>query len=472
MANSPSPYLLPLFSLVLTLTYSSIHTRSATAAAITVSLSPPLPITPYTNPRERLSHLASSSITRARHLKTPHKNSSFSLTKILLFPHSYGGYSISLSFGTPPQTLPFLMDTGSSLVWFPCTRRYICTKCNFPNVNPANISTYIPKLSSSAKVLGCKNPKCQWVFGGDVQSQCWDCDQKSGNCTQICPPYGIQYGFGSTSGILLSETLNLPEKTVKDFVVGCSLMSTSQPSSIAGFGRGPESLPAQMGLKSFSYCLVSQQFDDDPVSSDLVLVSGSDSGDGHTEGLSYTPFLNNKLAPNSAYKDYYYINLRKITVGGKQVKVPYGFLFPGSDGNGGTIVDSGTTFTFMEKKLFEAVAQEFEKQLAHYSRDADVENQSGLRPCFNVTAQKNSLLFPELILHFKGGSEMSLPLANYFSLVGDSNVVCMTIVTDAVVAPGTAGGPSIILGNFQQQDFYLEYDLKNERLGFRKQVCK
>ncbi|XAR69814.1 Nepenthesin [Bertholletia excelsa] len=323
--------------------------------------------------------------------QTPHRNTSTSsLIKTPLFARSYGGYSVSLSFGTPPQTLSFVMDTGSSLVWFPCTRRYICLHCNFPNASSTNLSPFLPKLSSSAKLLGCKNPKCGWVFGADVLSQCPDCNKSSRNCTQTCPAYGIKYGSGSTSGLLLSETLKFPGRLVKDFVVGCSIFSTQQPSGIAGFGRGPESLPVQMGLKKFSYCLVSHRFDDTPKSSDMALVAGRlGAGESKIRGLRYTRFLNNKLASNPAFQDYYYVNLRKITVGGKRVKVPYKFLVPGSDGNGGTIVDSGTTFTFMAKRVFKAVAKELEKQMANYSRAADVENLSGLRPCFDISGEQS-----------------------------------------------------------------------------------
>ncbi|KAJ6778507.1 hypothetical protein OIU74_002323 [Salix koriyanagi] len=95
----------------------------------------------------------------------------------------------------------------------------------------------------------------------------------------------IQYGSGSTAGLLLSETLDFPnQKTIPDFLVGCSILSTRQPEGIAGFGRSPESLPSQLGLKKFSYCLVSHAFDDTPTSSDLVMHTGSGSGDTKTAG--------------------------------------------------------------------------------------------------------------------------------------------------------------------------------------------
>ncbi|KAI3505016.1 hypothetical protein L1887_26864 [Cichorium endivia] len=208
-----------------------------------------------------INSLASSSVTRAHLLKNPNEKSS-STSKIPLFPRSYGGYSVSLSFGSPPQKLSFVMDTGSSLVWFSCTHRYTCYNCDFPNVNQTNIPKFILKLSSSAKIIGCKNKKCGFVFGSSDPIRCSD--------NGICPAYMLQYGFGSTSELLLSETLDFNEGDATDFVVGCSIISFRQPSGIAGFGRGPASLPVQMGLKKFSYCLVSHRFDDAPVSSELV----------------------------------------------------------------------------------------------------------------------------------------------------------------------------------------------------------
>lgn len=79
---------------------------------------------------------------------------------------------------------------------------------------------------------------------------------------------------------------------------------------------------------------------------------------------------------------------------------------------------------------------------------------------------------PELKFHFKGGAEMALPLANYFSIVGEKDVICLTMVTDRDSGSELSTGPSIILGNFQMQNLFVEFDLKNEKFGFRQQVCK
>lgn len=152
------------------------------------------------------------------------------------------------------------------------------------------------------------------------------------------------------------------------------------------------------------------------------------------------------------------------------MKIPHKFLQPDFKGDGGCIVDSGSTFTFMERPVFDLVAQEFNRQMGNFSRARDVEAQSGLTPCY-VIASKKSVHLPELIFQFKGGAKMVLPSKNYFSLVGKSGALCLTIVSDNVIGPALAGGPAIILGNYQQQDFHVEYDLENNRLGFRPQNC-
>lgn len=275
----------------------------------------------------------------------------------------------------------------------------------------------------------------------------------------------ILYGSGSTAGIGLVETLNLPNKKIPNFLVGCSLLSSQQPAGIAGFGRGMSSLPSQLGAKKLSYCLVSHMFGDIPKSSMLVL----DTVYEKSKNLIRTPLLKSPfVAGRSALAGYYYVGLRKITVGEQIVKVPY-HLAPNSKGNGGTIVDSGTTFTFLNHVIFVPVMNAFVNQVKGFSRTEKIERLTNLRPCFNVSGHKIVSL-PEMKFHFQGSSEMVLPLANYFSIVGENDVICLTMVSDSRLELST--GPSIILGNFQMQNFFVEFDLKNDMFGFRHQVCK
>ncbi|OIT34652.1 hypothetical protein A4A49_55204 [Nicotiana attenuata] len=93
------------------------------------------------------------------------------------------------------------------------------------------------------------------------------------------------------------------------------------------------------------------------------------------------------------------------------------YLAPDYNGNGGSIVDSGTTFTYMNLDVFEPVLSAFVNQVKCISRTENIEKLTGLRPCFNISSHKTVSL-SELKFHFKGGSEMALPLANYFSIAG------------------------------------------------------
>uniref|UniRef100_A0A1D1Z1H5 Aspartic proteinase nepenthesin-2 n=1 Tax=Anthurium amnicola TaxID=1678845 RepID=A0A1D1Z1H5_9ARAE len=437
-------------------------------------------------PFEKLARLAAASLLRARHLKDPKRDSGSSalpipFSRTPLFPHSYGGYSISLGFGTPPQRIPLVLDTGSDLVWVPCTKSYLCNNCSFPSPgNPdsnatAVVPVFFPKSSSSARLVGCRNPKCTWIHSPEFLSRCRDCplNASAAGCSPVCPPYMIVYGSGSTGGLLLSEALRLsPEAegaAVSDFVVGCSVFSSRQPAAgIAGFGRGPASLPSQLGLGRFSYCFISRRYDDEAGESGSAVLGGAP--ESSSGGLSFTPFLQNPSS-GSPFSVYYYLGLRRITVDGKKVKIPHAALMPLPGGDGGTIVDSGTTFTYMEPGVFEAVARAVEGGVAgRYNRSAPAEQLTGLRPCFSLAAaREEGVRLPELAFHFKGGAKMRLPLANYFAFAGGSRAVCLTMVTDA--GPVDGAGPTIILGSFQQQNYYVLYDLERKRLGFRQQSC-
>ena len=131
-------------------------------------------------------------------------------------------------------------------------------------------------LSSSSDFLDCKNPKCAWVSG--LASQ---------NYSQTCP-CNFHCGLGTTLGRALTETLNFPQEAFIDLIVGCSVSSNHIDTGIVGFGRTPVSLPSQLGLSKFSYCLVSRDF---PIgyntseTSELVMYRGSGSVNGSKQRL-------------------------------------------------------------------------------------------------------------------------------------------------------------------------------------------
>ncbi|RVX06042.1 putative aspartyl protease [Vitis vinifera] len=407
-----------LFSLLLLASSS----KDNTPATITIPLTSTFTNSPSTKPLRFLQHLATASLSRAHHLK--HGKTS-PLTQISLSPHSYGGHSIPLSFGTPPQKLSFLVDTGSHV------KSQMC-KHFFPRCSP-------------------------WVP---------PCNGNSKNCSHACPPYSLQYGTGASSGDFLLENLNFPGKTIHEFLVGCTTSAVGEVTSaaLAGFGRSMFSLPMQMGVKKFAYCLNSHDYDDTRNSSKLIL----DYSDGETKGLSYAPFLKNP--PD--FPIYYYLGVKDIKIGNKLLRIPSKYLAPGSDGRGGLMIDSGFAYGYMTGPVFKKVTNELKKRMSKYRRSLEAEAEIGVTPCYNFTGQK-SIKIPDLIYQFRGGATMVVPGKNYFVLIPEISLACFPLTTDA----GTntlefTPGPSIILGNSQHVDYYVEFDLKNERLGFRQQTCQ
>ncbi|KAJ6411277.1 hypothetical protein OIU84_007940 [Salix udensis] len=206
----------------------------------------------------------------------------------------------------------------------------------------------------------------------------------------------ILYGSGTTVGIALSETLHLHGLSKPNFLVGCSVLSSHQPAGIAGFGRGLSSLPSQLGLGKFSYCLLSRRFDDDTKKERLT------SSRHRTTRLRLLLFG----SPANHHRR------------GHHVKMPYKYLSPGERmAMVGVIIDSATTFTFIAREAFEPLSDEFIRQITDYKRIKEFEDVTGLGPCFNVSDAK-TVSFLELRI------------------------------------------------------FYVEYDLRNEKLGFKQEKCK
>ncbi|KAK9985935.1 hypothetical protein SO802_030886 [Lithocarpus litseifolius] len=135
------------------------------------------------------------------------------------------------------------------------------------------------------------------------------------------------------------------EETVPDFLVGCSISSTHQPIGVVGFGDTPQSLPSQLGLTKFSYCLLSHFYDDTKESTDLILDLDDEL---EAKGLSYTPLIQSKSVSTDKFRVL------------------------GPDGNGGTILDAGSPYTYMERSIYQNVSEAFESQMGRYARAPDI----------------------------------------------------------------------------------------------------
>ncbi|KAG6522674.1 probable aspartyl protease At4g16563 [Zingiber officinale] len=368
MPPSPPPLLLPFL----------LHFLASASHPVSLSLHR-TPIPAHPDPRHRLAALASASYLRASLLKNPSRHSSPPPATSPLFPHSYGGYPFGLTFGTPPQELQLLLYNGSHITWVPCNPSYQCRSCASSSGNT---------LLLSCSRLMPKSPLPLDPLRGLPPFPLPLLQQRYFRLSCLCvSPYSLIYGSGSTAGLFMLETMGFFYLTFPNFTVGFSIFSERQPSGgIVGFGRSAPSLPSQIGLKRFFYCLISRRYDDDTSESGSIALDPPK--EDSSDGLSSTPFLNNSAAgavEGFPFCVYCYVGLREIAVGGEQVKIPYSALVPGPTGEGGVIVDSGTTFTYMAPHVFNPVLAAFVDRVAgRYNRSKALENQTGLRPSVDI----------------------------------------------------------------------------------------
>lgn len=136
------------------------------------------------------------------------------------------------------------------------------------------------------------------------------------------------------------------------------------------------------------------------------------------------------------------------------MKLPSHSFTINSNGNGGTIIDSG-------------IIGEFVSQIG-YRRSRDVEDNSGFGLCYNVSGTVENIQFPAFSFHFKGGSHMVLPDGNSF-VPYSSDTFCLAMLNTRFLT--AAVGPAVLIGNYQRQNFYILYDREKNRLGFTQQSC-
>ncbi|OVA13859.1 Peptidase A1 [Macleaya cordata] len=384
------------------------------------------------------------------------------------------------------------MDTGSDLVWFPCSP-FECILCE--GKYDTRISTKPPNIST-VDFIPCSSPLCSKVHSSLPSSDLCtisNCPLESieiSECSNFaCPPFYYAYADGSFTARLYRDNLSIPMSNpslnLQNFTFGCANSALAEPIGVAGFGRGILSLPAQLAAFSpelgnrFSYCLISHSFDLDRIRKPSPLILGRynekqrELSNGETEFI-YTPMLDN---PKHPY--FYCVGLEAIQIGEKRIGTPASLKRVDRKGNGGMVVDSGTTFTMLPSRFYEAVATEFGNRVGRvYERASDTEDQTGLRPCYYVddSVDDKVVKIPKVVLHFVGNVSVVLPKKNYFFGFNGGNakkekrkVGCLMLMNGGDEAESS--GPAATLGNYQQQGFEVVYDLEERKVGFSRKKC-
>lgn len=345
-----------------------------------------------------------------------------------------GEFLMKLAIGTPPLTFSAIMDTGSDLIWTQCSP---CKDC-------FNQSTAIfdPKKSDSFSKLPCSSPLCKAL--------------PSSTCGDGCEYYYAYGDYSSTQGLLAAETFTFGDSvSVPKIGFGCGEENEgdgfNQGAGLVGLGRGALSLVSQLNEPKFSYCLNSI---DDSKSSSLLMGSLADVNSSASRNEAKTT----PLVKNPAQPSFYYLSLQGITVGDTLLPLEKDAFALQDDGNGGLIIDSGTTITYLEESAYDALRKVFASKINLPVDDSGAE---GLDLCFKLPSDLSEVEVPKLIFHFNG-ADLDFPPENYVLSDSDLGLLCL--------AMGASDGMSI-LGNFQQQNTLVLHDLQKETLSFIPTKC-
>ncbi|OWM75807.1 hypothetical protein CDL15_Pgr009451 [Punica granatum] len=373
-----------------------------------------------------------------------------------------GQYFVTLHLGTPPQRLLLVADTGSDLVWARCSA---CRNCS---AHPRG-SSFLARHSSSFRLHHCYSATCRSVPHAAREPRC--------NHTHRHSPcrYEYSYSDGSvTAGFFSAETATLNTSSnrvdqLKGLNFGCGFR-VSGPSvtgasfngaqGVMGLGRGPISFSSQLGHRfgnRFSYCLLDYTLSPPPTSF-LTIGGGSEKAAvSAATNLRFTSLLTNPISPT-----FYYISIRSVYVDGAKLPVSPSVWFLDELGNGGTIIDSGTTLTFLAEPAYRQILDAMRRRVKLPSPETPT---PGFDLCVNVTELRRSLaVLPRLSFRLEGGAVLAPPPRNYFIDTAEG-LRCLGI--QAV----TAEGAFSVIGNLMQQGFLLEFDRDRSRLGFSRRGC-
>jgi len=367
-----------------------------------------------------------------------------------------GEYFMDVFIGTPPKHFSLILDTGSDLNWLQCSP---CEDC-YEQVGPK----YDPSMSSSYSAIPCSSQQCGLVADPVTETGGDRCAGNGRNSSSSCR-YFYWYGDKSnTTGDLSWETFSVNVTgrrgplRVPRVIFGCGHANRGLfhgAAGLLGLGRGQLSFASQLrelyGHK-FSYCLV-DRYSNASVSSTLVF--GEDERLAAHRDLQYTALVQTANSVDT----FYYVRIAAATVGGERIDVPSAAFEITAKGDGGTIVDSGTTLTYLAQPAYEKIRAAFEAKISYPRVDLPP-----LGPCYNVSGVGDVKL-PEFSITFTDGAVWRFPVENYFiQLDPEDAVVCLAIM-------GTPLGSLSILGNYQQQNFHILYDVDNSRLGFAPMTC-
>ncbi|KAI3738211.1 hypothetical protein L2E82_28234 [Cichorium intybus] len=362
----------------------------------------------------------------------------------------YGGlYFTKVKLGSPPREFNVQIDTGSDILWVTCSSCIDCPKLSGFGI-PLNF--FDSATSSTASVVSCSDSICSSNFK-TADALCSDQDNQC----------GYQFNYADESGtsghyvtdFLYFDTVVDPSTITNSsasITFGCSTYqsgdlarSDKAMDGIFGFGQHDLSVISQLSAqgitpKVFSHCLRG----DGAGGGKLVL------GEILAPTMVYSPLVPSQL--------HYNLELQSIAVGEQLLPID-ATVFATSD-NQGTIVDTGTTLTYLVAQAYYPFVDAITAAVLQLATPILSKGSQ----CYLLTSSSTAI-FPKVSLNFAGGASMILKPENYL-VPGDP------VYGGIVQCIGFQKANGItVLGDLVLKDKIFVYDLSRKRIGWTDYDC-
>uniref|UniRef100_A0A0R0F7A3 Peptidase A1 domain-containing protein n=1 Tax=Glycine max TaxID=3847 RepID=A0A0R0F7A3_SOYBN len=345
---------------------------------------------------------------------------------------------VDLPIGTPPQVQPMVLDTGSQLSWIQCHKK--------APAKPPPTASFDPSLSSTFSILPCTHPVCKPRIPDFTLPT--SCDQN-----RLCH-YSYFFADGTyAEGNLVREKFTFSRSLfTPPLILGCATESTD-PRGILGMNRGRLSFASQSKITKFSYCVPTRETRPGYTPTGSFYL-GNNPNSNTFKYIAMLTFGQSQRMPNLDPLAYT-VALQGIRIGGRKLNISPAVFRADAGGSGQTMVDSGSEFTYLVNEAYDKVRAEVVRAVGPRMKKGYVYG-GGFGTC---GFDGNAVEIGRLI----GGHV--IPKERVLATV-EGGVHCVGIANSDKL-----GAASNIIGNFHQQNLWVEFDLVNRRVGFGTADC-
>ncbi|KAG4923438.1 hypothetical protein JHK87_048978 [Glycine soja] len=354
---------------------------------------------------------------------------------------------VDLPIGTPPQVQPMVLDTGSQLSWIQCHKK--------APAKPPPTASFDPSLSSTFSILPCTHPVCKPRIPDFTLPT--SCDQN-----RLCH-YSYFFADGTyAEGNLVREKFTFSRSLfTPPLILGCATESTD-PRGILGMNRGRLSFASQSKITKFSYCVPTRETRPGYTPTGSFYL-GNNPNSNTFKYIAMLTFGQSQRMPNLDPLAYT-VALQGIRIGGRKLNISPAVFRADAGGSGQTMVDSGSEFTYLVNEAYDKVRAEVVRAVGPRMKKGYV--YGGVSDmCFDGNAVEIGRLIGDMVFEFENGVQIVIPKERVLATV-EGGVHCVGIANSDKL-----GAASNIIGNFHQQNLWVEFDLVNRRVGFGTADC-